>query len=318
MIFKTILVTGCCGDIARSIGQIARQSAVVGRLIGCDTHEPKSCSSLFDVCEVVPRADNPDYLGQLIAVIVRHNVDAVVPISDMELQQFLNVGCLNYIAGRPVIAANALAVRVGLDKLETNRMLVANGLPAPWTKIVGKGDPIELPCILKPRFGQGSKGVRRVNADEIQQLQSLGDSYIWQELILPDDQEYTSGVFATVDGEIRTIALRRQLKGGFTVAAAVVEEAAINSLLVTIARALQLRGSINVQLRLSDDGPKVFEINPRFSSTVEFRNRIGFRDFVWSLLDRQGGSIEPYNPPAAGTRLVRSEQPESQLCHLKP
>jgi carbamoyl-phosphate synthase large subunit len=310
MIFKTLLLTGCSGDIAHSIGQIARQGGIVGHLVGCDARELGS--DIFDICEVVPRADSPDYFDRLIAILHRHEVDAIVPLSDMELRRFLEAGYLDAIDGRAVVAANPLAVRVGLDKFETYRFLVDHGLQAPWTRIVGKGEPFKLPCILKPRFGQGGKGVRRVEPGEAERYLDLGDDYIWQELILPDDQEYTSGVYGAANGEIRTITFRRQLQGGYTAVAEVVEVESIQKLLLAVAEALHLRGSINVQLRLSEDGPKIFEINPRFSSTVEFRNRLGFRDFIWSLLDRMNLEIEPYSPPSVGTKLHRTGMLASQ------
>ena len=51
-----------------------------------------------------------------------------------------------------------------------------------------------------------------------------------------------------------------------------------------IAESLDLFGSINIQLRLVEkEGPMVFEINPRFSSTVGMRHMIGFSDLIWSI-----------------------------------
>jgi carbamoyl-phosphate synthase large subunit len=40
---------------------------------------------------------------------------------------------------------------------------------------------------------------------------------------------------------------------------------------------------LNVQLRLRGGIPYVFEINPRFSSTLMMRHKIGFQDFIWTL-----------------------------------
>ena len=45
-------------------------------------------------------------------------------------------------------------------------------------------------------------------------------------------------------------------------------------------------GSINLQLRMVEGVPMLFEINPRFSSTVEFRDEFGFKDLIWSLEDK--------------------------------
>ena len=38
----------------------------------------------------------------------------------------------------------------------------------------------------------------------------------------------------------------------------------------------------------------IFEINPRFSSTVLFRHLMGFEDVLWSIQDKLGLSVEPY------------------------
>ena len=91
--------------------------------------------------------------------------------------------------------------------------------------------------------------------------------------------------------------------------AEVVENEKIERTLHEIATVLELRGAINVQLRFDREGPKVFEINPRFSSTVGFRHALGFRDFVWALLESRGMSVESYCPPKVGTRIFRGSYP---------
>lgn len=59
-----------------------------------------------------------------------------------------------------------------------------------------------------------------------------------------------------------------------------------------IAEGLNLHGSMNVQLRLTDKGPRVFEINPRFSSTVLMRHRLGFSDVIWAIEEAEGKDID--------------------------
>jgi len=53
-----------------------------------------------------------------------------------------------------------------------------------------------------------------------------------------------------------------------------------------------LQGSMNIQLILTDSGPRIFEINPRFSSTVLMRHKLGFCDFLWSLDEAKGLSVD--------------------------
>ena len=76
----------------------------------------------------------------------------------------------------------------------------------------------------------------------------------------------------------------------------IIEDDRIEHLLVKLAKFLNLRGSINVQLRIHKEQPTVFEINPRFSSTVLFRHLFGFKDLLWSIeyLFNQNISSYPY------------------------
>jgi carbamoyl-phosphate synthase large subunit len=61
---------------------------------------------------------------------------------------------------------------------------------------------------------------------------------------------------------------------------------------------------MNIQLRLTDQGPRVFEINPRFSSTVLMRHRIGFSDLLWALSEAEGLAVE-YPIIPIGVTMVR-------------
>jgi carbamoyl-phosphate synthase large subunit len=52
----------------------------------------------------------------------------------------------------------------------------------------------------------------------------------------------------------------------------------------------------------------IFEINPRFSSTVMFRHLLGFKDLIWSINEIAGKAIEDYIPPQFGTKFYRASQ----------
>jgi carbamoyl-phosphate synthase large subunit len=307
MIYETMLITGCGGDIALALARIAREAGAVRRLIGCDIHADHPGAAFFDICELLPRANEGTYIEGLERIVAAHGVDVIVPMSEAEIAVLLAAGRLGTFAGVPVLTANKLAIETGLDKYATFNRLAAHELGVPWTRIVGEAPPLALPCILKRRRGQGSKDLRLVTTEEeveITRQTRAGD--LWQELLLPEDQEYTCGLYRSRTGETRMIALRRRLQGGLTGAAVVADSAPFSSLLHGIADALELNGSINVQLRLTADGPKVFEINPRFSSTVRFRDKLGFHDFIWSLLESRGLPIGDYRAPSPGIRMYRS------------
>lgn len=306
MIFGTILITGCGGDIAQALARIARESGAVNRLIGCDTHSDHAGTAFFDVCAVVPRANDDAYFQAIRQLILTHGVNLIVPASEAEIGRMHSAGFHKRFEGVSVLTANSFAVETGLDKYATYERLVACDLGVPWTRIVGETMPATFPCILKQRRGQGSKGLRLIETEaEALRFNRTRAGDIWQELLLPDDQEYTCGLYRTDAGETRSVVLRRRLHGGLTAAAQVADPTPFDALLQGVADAVNLKGAINVQLRLTADGPKVFEINPRFSSTVGFRHKIGFRDFMWSLLEQQGMEPGPYFPPTPGVRMYR-------------
>ena len=56
---------------------------------------------------------------------------------------------------------------------------------------------------------------------------------------------------------------------------------------------IDLNGSINIQLRKSMNRIAIFEINPRFSSTVFMRSLVDFNDLLWSL--EIGNPTEDYS-----------------------
>ena len=106
--------------------------------------------------------------------------------------------------------------------------------------------------------------------------------------------EYTCCVFRSSKKELRSIIFKRILYGGYTSYGKVVENKNISNLIEEISKKLDLRGSINIQLRMKKNKPYVFEINPRFSSTVLFRHMLGFNDLIWSIEDTIGIDISPY------------------------
>lgn len=302
-----ILITGIAGDIGNGIGRILKNSEFTERLIGCDIHDEHMGQFVFHECELVSRADAGNYIDDLVRIARKHAVDAIIPTSEPELRFLLNKGVLDELDGIPLIMASREALRIGFDKLETARFLEKQNLPFPWTAIVDDSEPREFPCILKSRFGAGSKEVRLIDdAELVSAHRKLFPGHIWQELIGTADDEYTCGVYRSRTGEIRNIVFRRRLNAGITSYGVVVDNPVIDQLCIDIASAINLVGSINVQLRLASRGPVVFEINPRFSSTVAFRHKLGFEDVIWAISERIHGVLPSYrNRPLSGTKIFR-------------
>jgi carbamoyl-phosphate synthase large subunit len=168
-----------------------------------------------------------------------------------------------------------------------------------------------LPCIIKPRSGQGSKNVAicRTKDQAAEAWSNAGELALAQELLTPSEQEITCAVFRSVTGEIRVLQLHRRLEGGMTSWARVIEDPRIFAQCEKLATQLEVTGSINVQLILTDKGPRIFEINPRFSSTVAMRDALGFRDFQWAVIEFLGNPLPDFSGCAVGSTVIRDAVP---------
>ncbi|HFD32307.1 MAG TPA: ATP-grasp domain-containing protein [Gammaproteobacteria bacterium] len=305
-IIGTILVTGCGGDIAESILKILKKENVASKIIGTDIYENHAGKYLFDhFFKIVPASDK-NYFDTLGKIICDNNVDILIPTSEAEIKKFCEASLLENFHGARLLMTNRQTINIGLDKYAVYQFLKKNGLPYAWTKLVSEGLPKEIPCILKRRFGQGSKGLTIVNNVKLAQYYyETRPKDIWQELLEPAQEEYTCGVYKCRNGEIRSIIIKRQLAGGLTKSGEVVQDNTIKELINKVVRSLNVRFMSNIQLRVTDKGPVIFDINPRFSSTVFFRHLLGFQDLLWSIMEIQDMDIPNYRPTRPGIKFYR-------------
>ena len=281
-----ILVTGCGGDIGQSIGKILSSSEICRNIVGCDIHLNHPGKFIFNSVETLPKCSDPNYKNELRKLIIKYKINLVIPASEQELRLFTQDS--SFEQEFPILAANRFSREVGFDKYKTIEFLKAHDLPHPQTQLENQVDldKLKYPFIIKGRTGAGGSEIALINNSiDFKYYQNKIKNFVLQEYLVGD--EYTCGIFRKNNCEVKSIILRRQLSGnngGYTLYGEVVENVEIDRLLVNISEKLNLRGSINVQLRLSADNiPYIFEINPRFSSTVRFRHLIHFEDLVWAI-----------------------------------
>ena len=94
------------------------------------------------------------------------------------------------------------------------------------------------------------------------------------------------------------------MSAGLTYKATVTTDRAIEGVCQAIADHFDLVGPVNIQLRRTVDGPKVFEVNLRFSSTAVMRAHFGFNEPEMCLRDMVlGERLAPARSPP-GVRSV--------------
>jgi carbamoyl-phosphate synthase large subunit len=306
-----ILVTGCGGDIGQSIGKILLKSTYTKNLFGIDISDKNAAQFIFPNFSVGVRFSFSDYLSRLEEFIKSNSIDLIVPIAEAELRFFSENNILDHIGSAKMIIATAKALEVGFDKYKTAQFLKDEGLPFPNTKMAMDLKTIDtFPVILKSIRGCGNKDIHKIHTmDEfLFYTRTNIQDFVVQEYIPDSKGEFTCGLFRSSNGEIRSQIFKRELHGGFSGYGEVIENKTITSLLEELALKLNLVGSINVQLRMHEDTPKIFEINPRFSSTVLYRHLFGFEDLIWSIEDRLGLELSDYRQDAVGRKFYKGYQ----------
>lgn len=279
-----ILVTGIAGDIGFGIGKILKETKGVKKLVGCDTHSDHFGNQVFDFCEKIPKVTEPGYEKAFRRLVAQKKIQGVFVASEPELRYFAKKNLTKISKKITFFMPNKKTIKIGFDKFKTSQFISKINIPCPWTRKVATENPLEFPCILKSRYGSGNKSVHLVKtAKEARAYKKLFRTYIWQEFLGDKTKEFTCGVYGSNEGEIRVIVFRRRLNSGSTCFAELVKIPIIEKICSKIAKKLSLKGSINIQLKLQKGKPMIFEINPRFSSTVLLRHQMGFRDVVWSL-----------------------------------
>lgn len=302
-----VLVTGCGGDIGQSIGKILNDVDLVDTLYGMDISDRNAGRFIFSNFSVGLPCLDPNYLSSLNSFIKDKQIDLLIPVSEQELRFFSANGITGELGQARLLMASNAAMDIGFDKLKTASFLRENNLPYPHSCPVAEATQLDrFPVVLKSRAGSGSSQVHVVKDREtFDFIKSRHPEYIVQEHLHGENGEFTCGLFRSSKNETRTIIFKRELSGGYSGYGEVVANEQIDRLLISIAEAIDLTGSINVQLRLTDRGPVVFEINPRFSSTVLFRHMFGFHDLTWSIEDVMGIDISPNHTNAVGRKFYK-------------
>lgn len=299
---KRILITGIGGDIAQGVATLVRSARPAARLFGSDIHQRHAGKLFVDQCVVLPSADDPGYTSALRETLARLEIDLLIPVTEPEIGMMaMALGDSSTVAW---VSPGPEVVAAGRDKYATVQALAALGVPAPWTCAADEGLPPAYPCILKPRFGSGSRSVFEINNEaEARCLAHKFPDAIFQERLEPSTSEVTCAVYRTRDGRVATLQLLRRLAGGMTGWARVIQNDAVEQMCATIAHGLKLLGSMNVQLRITPVGPRIFEINPRFSSTALLRHLLGFTDVVWTLDELDGLAVKLTQVPLGRTAV---------------
>jgi len=305
-----VLVTAVGGDLGQAIVKALRVSSFPLDIHGCDLDTHSYAAAFVQAYHAVPAACHPDYVKELEALCETFALRAVVPSSEPELM-VLEGRCLP--SGVPVVSQPIEVLRVYGDKLATMRALAdtvklaafADG--ADTAAVHDLIDRCGFPVVVKPRRSSGSRNVRLATClGELESALGKVPMPLVQEYLDDSGGEFSVGVFRTTDFE-SAVAFKRRLSAtaGISWQAELVENPEVCAYALEIGRVASATGSLNVQLRLTSAGPRLLEVNPRFSSLVAARAACGFRDAEWSLVSALHLPMMPPRGPYKRLRFWR-------------
>ena len=84
---KRILITGIGGDIGQCVATILRESRPEIQLFGTDSHLQHGGHLFVDHFSLIPNAISSDYLIALNRIIEENKINAIIPMSEPEVDQ---------------------------------------------------------------------------------------------------------------------------------------------------------------------------------------------------------------------------------------
>jgi carbamoyl-phosphate synthase large subunit len=102
-----------------------------------------------------PLIDDPGYVPALAELCERHDVGAVIPLTDLDIEVLAHARVRDEL---PALVPDPEIARATYDKYETHLLLERLGLPSPPTVLPGEHAPSH-PVMVKPRRGSGARSI---------------------------------------------------------------------------------------------------------------------------------------------------------------
>lgn len=310
-----IVVTGIGAIIGQGIIKSLRESRYSVRIVGLDRSNRSPGPFLCDRFHQKPlcKEDALDYIEFWCDILKKECIEIVMPgleadmfFLDAHRQLFKEFG-VDVVINKPDLIA------LSADKWQLSEKLADAGLPSIPSSIPDSWDQAvselgSAPLLLKPRNGNGSRGIARIHdeRDFDYWRAKSGDNWMLQRIVGSDSNEYTVGVFGFGDGKsISPIILKRRLStAGNTLEAEVVNDTVIEEAAENLTKLFKPLGPTNYQFRKEGDVAYLLEINPRFSSSNSLRTAFGFNEAEMSIDYFKFGIIpqEPLIKPGTAWR----------------
>lgn len=218
--------------------------------------------------------------------------DLVVPMNDYGAIYLAKDK--KYLSQYASIAVNDQAMfDLAINKLNTMRICMENGIPSPKTFFIESIDEIlednstQYPLVVKPQTASGSIGFNIAKNREhlkkiINEQGDLNGPVFIQEYIPQNGAQYGAEAFRNRDGSYSFILINKKprwfpLDGGSPTINVTIHDATMEEMTRKLLDAMQWVGYANIDFVMDcrDHQPKIIEINGRISAAVSINEAVG-------------------------------------------
>ena len=287
----TAVLFTCAGQRVDIVSAFGRAGAFT---VAADANPLAPALYHADRHALVPRIDDPSYVGALRDLVATHDVRLVVPLTDLD-QHILARADL----GATALVPDAEVCEAMADKWLAHELFCDRDIATPDGWLPGSlPDPRPYPVLVKARVGFGSRNIFYCSTDEelrFHLAHTPVESFVQAACA---GEEFSIDVFCDLEGRCVNAIPRTMIesKGGESIKGMTIKDWELIEFGRHIAETIGIKGPANVQCFREPDGSLlVTDVNPRFGG--------GF-----PLPQAAGGRY-----PELALALARGERPEPRL-----
>ena len=291
---KTILLTAA--GSASALPAMRRYQEAGLNVVACDIYprEWNAASLAADAFfQALTVRDENAYVQQMLDAVRRYQVDALIPLTDVEVDvlcsrkaEFLALGCV-------LCTPQETVVRLCRDKAAMARRLDTAGVCRTIPTYDADTHQLpDFPLMLKPRSGRSSQGQAVVHSrEELETALTRRDDYIIQPFL--SGNIFTVDVARDAHGQVQALARQELLRtgNGLGTTVEVYQQHPLEDVCAAIANEIGLVGVVNMEFIHHGEEYYFLEVNPRFSGGTGFSMKAGMDTAMLMLGCHTGESI---------------------------
>jgi carbamoyl-phosphate synthase large subunit len=210
-----------------------------------------------------PRIDEPEYVPFLADLVERHDVGAVVPLTDLDIEVLAEARAAGAL---PALVPDPEVARATYDKYEAHLLLERLGLPSPPTVLPGETPPA-YPVMVKPRRGSGARSIHPARDErEAAFFCDYVDEPVMVQRLM-GGPEFSMDCLGDPEGRCLNVIPRTMIesRGGESIKGTVIADPELVELGRRVMETLGVRGPCTVQVfRDPEIGLGITDVNTRF------------------------------------------------------